>query len=74
MIDPEKAGVFTDEIRKLFAKANGVSPSLFSFQLEGGLPNCQGLGVVYTDLAFMDGYKSPCDECKGRALPARPEA
>ena len=59
-----------DEIRRLFAKANGVSPSLFSFNSKGACPNCQGLGVVYTDLAFMDGYKSPCDECKGRRFTA----
>jgi excinuclease ABC A subunit len=54
-----------DEIRKLFAKANKVSASLFSFNSDGACPNCQGLGVVYTDLAFMEGYKSPCDVCDG---------
>ncbi|HEX2178360.1 MAG TPA: excinuclease ABC subunit UvrA, partial [Actinomycetota bacterium] len=59
-----------DEIRKLFAKANGVSPSLFSFNSDGACPNCQGLGVVYTDLAFMEGYKSPCDVCDGHRFTA----
>ena len=55
-----------DEIRKAFAKANGVNPSLFSFNSEGSCPNCNGLGVVYTDLAFMKGIASPCEACEGK--------
>jgi excinuclease UvrABC ATPase subunit len=55
-----------DGIRKLFAKENGVSPSLFSANSKGACENCQGLGVIYTDLAFMDGLKSPCEVCEGR--------
>ncbi|HEY6592734.1 MAG TPA: excinuclease ABC subunit UvrA [Asanoa sp.] len=54
------------DIRKLFAKANGVDPGLFSFNSKGACPNCQGLGVLYTDLAFMEGFKSPCEVCHGR--------
>ncbi|GAA2385015.1 excinuclease ABC subunit UvrA [Dactylosporangium salmoneum] len=60
-----------DEIRALFAKANKVSPGLFSFNSKGACPACQGLGVIYTDLAFMDGLKSTCEECEGRRF--RPE-
>ncbi len=59
-----------DEIRKLFAKTNGASPALFSFNSKGACPNCQGLGVIYTDLAFMEGYKSPCDVCEGKRFTA----
>jgi excinuclease UvrABC ATPase subunit len=55
-----------DDIRRLFAKANGVSAGLFSFNSKGACPDCQGLGVIYTDLAFMDGFKSPCETCRGR--------
>ncbi|GAB4205671.1 MAG: excinuclease ABC subunit UvrA [Roseiflexaceae bacterium] len=55
-----------DEIRQTFAKANGVSPSLFSFNSAGSCPNCNGLGVVYTDLAFMEGIASVCEICEGR--------
>ncbi|HEU4325368.1 MAG TPA: excinuclease ABC subunit UvrA [Roseiflexaceae bacterium] len=55
-----------DEIRQTFAKANGVSPSLFSFNSAGSCPNCNGLGVVYTDLAFMEGIASPCEICEGK--------
>ena len=55
-----------DEVRKAFAKANGVNPSLFSFNSEGSCPTCNGLGVVYTDLAFMKGIASPCEACEGK--------
>ncbi|MCU0491610.1 MAG: excinuclease ABC subunit UvrA [Chloroflexaceae bacterium] len=55
-----------DEIRQVFAKANSASPSLFSFNSAGSCPNCNGLGVVYTDLAFMEGISSPCEICEGK--------
>jgi excinuclease UvrABC ATPase subunit len=55
-----------DGIRKLFAKANGVSPSLFSANSAGACPDCQGLGLIYTDLAFMEGIKATCELCGGR--------
>lgn len=55
-----------DDIRKAFAAANGVSPSLFSFNSTGSCPNCNGLGVTYTDLAFMAGIASPCEICEGK--------
>lgn len=55
-----------DEIRKAFATANKVSPSLFSFNSKGACENCQGLGVVYTDLAFLDEVKIPCEVCGGK--------
>ncbi|WP_394827837.1 ATP-binding cassette domain-containing protein [Pendulispora albinea] len=55
-----------DDVRQAFAKANGVSASLFSFNSAGSCPNCNGLGVVYTDLAFMEGIASPCEVCEGK--------
>ncbi|QPC82734.1 excinuclease ABC subunit UvrA [Phototrophicus methaneseepsis] len=55
-----------DEIRKDFAKANKVSQSLFSFNSEGACENCQGLGVVYISLAFLDEAKTPCEVCGGK--------
>ncbi len=55
-----------DDIRQAFAKANGVSASLFSFNSAGSCPNCNGLGVVYTDLAFMEGIVSTCEICEGK--------
>ncbi|HTF19490.1 MAG TPA: excinuclease ABC subunit UvrA [Chryseolinea sp.] len=55
-----------DDVRKAFASVNKVSASLFSFNSEGACQNCQGAGVVYTDLAFLDGIKVPCDICEGK--------
>ena len=55
-----------DDVRKVFAAANKVSPSLFSFNSAGACENCQGLGVVYTNLAFLDEVKTPCEICGGK--------
>src|SRR5690606_17313370 len=55
-----------DEIRKAFAKENDVSASLFSFNSEGACENCQGSGVIYTDLGFLEAIKTPCEVCDGK--------
>lgn len=55
-----------DPIRAAFAKANGVNASLFSANSEGACPACNGLGLVYTDVAFMADVASPCETCEGR--------
>ncbi len=55
-----------DDIRQAFAKTSKVSAALFSFNSEGSCPNCNGLGVVYTDLAFMEGIVSTCEICEGK--------
>jgi excinuclease UvrABC ATPase subunit len=55
-----------DPIRKAFAKANGVKPALFSSNSEGACPNCNGAGVIYTDLAMMAGVASTCEVCEGK--------
>ena len=55
-----------DDVRKAFAEANKVSASLFSFNSKGACENCQGLGVIYTDLAFLSGVKTPCEICSGK--------
>ncbi|WP_042681229.1 ATP-binding cassette domain-containing protein [Anaerosalibacter massiliensis] len=57
-------GMF-DIIRRLFSKANNVKPALFSFNSQGACPNCKGLGVTYTDLAFMDTVVNVCEVCQG---------
>ena len=59
-----------DPIRKAFAKANGVKPALFSANSEGACPNCNGAGVVYTDLAMMAGVATTCEVCEGRRFQA----
>ncbi len=59
-----------DPIRKAFAKANGVKAALFSANSEGACPNCNGAGVVYTDLAMMAGVATTCEECEGKRFEA----
>jgi excinuclease UvrABC ATPase subunit len=59
-----------DPIRTAFAKANGVKPALFSANSEGACPNCNGAGVIYTDLGFMDTVATPCEECEGKRFQA----
>ncbi|MFD0710782.1 ATP-binding cassette domain-containing protein [Paenibacillus sp. GCM10027626] len=58
-------GMF-DRIRELFAQENRVSASLFSFNSNGACPECKGLGITYTDLAFMDPIVSICEACGGQ--------
>ncbi|CAM4348841.1 ATP-binding cassette domain-containing protein [Paenibacillus typhae] len=55
-----------DDVRKAFASANKVSPGLFSFNSKGACENCQGLGVVYAEMAILDTIKLPCEVCGGR--------
>ena len=55
-----------DDIRKLFGKTNRVSASLFSFNSDGACPECQGLGFIFTDLAFLEPVKTVCETCEGK--------
>ena len=59
-----------DPIRSAFAKANDVKPALFSANSEGACPTCNGIGVIYTDLAMMAGVAIPCEECEGKRFQA----
>jgi excinuclease UvrABC ATPase subunit len=55
-----------DPIRQAFAKANRVNAALFSANSEGACPNCNGAGVIYTDLAMMAGVATTCEDCEGK--------
>ena len=55
-----------DPIRKAFAKANGVKPALFSPNSAGACPNCNGAGVIDTDLGVVAGAPVICEVCEGR--------
>jgi len=55
-----------EPIRKAFAKANGVKPALFSANSEGACPNCNGAGVISTDLGPMASVETLCEVCQGR--------
>jgi excinuclease UvrABC ATPase subunit len=59
-----------DPIRKAFAKANGVKAALFSANSEGACPNCNGAGVIYTDLGMMAGVATTCEDCEGKRFQA----
>jgi excinuclease UvrABC ATPase subunit len=59
-----------EPIRKAFAKANGVKPALFSANSEGACPACNGAGVIYTELGFMDTVATTCEECGGKRFQA----
>lgn len=59
-----------EPIRKAFAKANGVKPALFSANSEGACPNCNGAGVIYTDLGMMAGVATTCEVCEGKRFEA----
>ena len=59
-----------EPIRKAFAKANGVKPALFSANSDGACPNCNGTGVIYTDLAMMAAVATTCEECEGKRFEA----
>jgi excinuclease UvrABC ATPase subunit len=59
-----------DPIRAAFAKANGVKPALFSANSAGACPGCNGVGVIYTDLAVMAAVATTCEECEGKRFDA----
>ncbi len=47
-----------------------MKPALFSANSEGACPNCNGAGVIYTDLAMMAGVADPCEVCEGKRFQA----
>lgn len=56
---------FFDEIRKVFAKENNVSDSLFTFNGKGACPACNGRGFITTELVFMEPVTTLCECCNG---------
>ena len=60
-----------DAIRRRFAstreaRALGVSPGWFSFNVPGGRCDaCDGSGEVVIDMQFLDDLRVPCDDCGG---------
>ena len=54
-----------DEIRKVFAKENGVGAGWFSFNSEGGCPICKGTGQISYEMAFAEPVTVTCEECGG---------
>ena len=54
-----------DHLRREFAAANGVPASLFSFNSDGACPECEGRGVIETELSFLDPVVTTCPLCEG---------
>ena len=48
-----------------------MKPALFSANSEGACPNCNGAGVIYTDLAMMAGVATDLRGVRGQAVPGR---
>ena len=59
-----------EPIRKAFAKVNGVKPALFSANSEGACPVCNGAGLIFTELGFMETVSTVCGECGGKGFEA----
>ncbi|MGN0368389.1 MAG: ATP-binding cassette domain-containing protein [Wujia sp.] len=57
---------FFDDIRKAFAKKNGVDAALFSFNSKGACPCCKGRGAITTELVFMEPVTTVCEACGGK--------
>lgn len=61
-----------DDIRNLYAsqssaKAAGLKPAAFSFNVEGGRCDvCQGEGEVKIEMQFMADIFLPCEACNGK--------
>lgn len=56
----------SDEIRALFAEANGTSAAWFSFNSKGACPACKGAGTIVSGMAFMDSIETVCGLCGGK--------
>jgi excinuclease UvrABC ATPase subunit len=59
-----------DPIRTAFAKANNVKPAMFSSNSEGACPTCNGNGMIYTELGFMETVATVCEDCDGKRFQA----
>jgi excinuclease ABC subunit A len=61
-----------DEIRKLYseqqsAKLQGLSPSHFSFNVDGGrCEECQGEGAIKVEMQFLADVYLVCESCSGK--------
>lgn len=54
-----------DEVRDFFSKATGLKKGMLSYNSEGACPNCNGKGVLKTELAFMPDFSQVCEVCGG---------
>ncbi|WP_394876768.1 ATP-binding cassette domain-containing protein [Mammaliicoccus lentus] len=60
-----------DEVREFYSNETGLKKSMFSYNSEGACPECNGKGVIKTELTFMPDFSQICEVCKGTRY--RPE-
>ena len=54
-----------NDIRRLFARANGVDAAWFSSNSKGACPVCKGTGQITYDMAFAEPVVVVCEQCGG---------
>ena len=59
-----------DPVAQPFAKANHGDASLFSFNSKGACEECEGRGVLVTEVSYMDPIRTRCETCEGRRFKA----
>jgi excinuclease ABC subunit A len=70
--NPATVSTAFEGIRRRFAstreaKARGLLPGWFSFNVPGGrCEACEGAGEVVVDMQFLDDVRVPCEICEGR--------
>ncbi|WP_320421220.1 excinuclease ABC subunit UvrA [Mammaliicoccus lentus] len=60
-----------DGVREFYSNETGLKKIMFSYNSEGACPECNGKGVIKTELAFMPDFSQICEVCKGTRY--RPE-
>lgn len=54
-----------DDVRTFFSEDTGLSKGMFSYNSSGACPECNGKGVLKTELAFMGNFSQICEVCGG---------
>lgn len=54
-----------DEVRTFFSRHTGIEKGMFSYNSTGACPECNGKGIIKTELAFMGDFSQVCEECNG---------
>jgi len=63
-------GLLDPILRKRSPRPTALKPALFSANLRGRRPNCNGAGVIYTGLAIDGRRRHTCEVCEGKRFEA----
>lgn len=55
-----------DDVRTYFSEETHLKKAMFSYNSEGACPECNGKGIIKTELAFMPDFTQTCDLCHGK--------